>query len=54
MDILYVAILIVFYGLISALAVGCGRLQKRTAGLRPHATTPAPVATASLDRGALR
>jgi len=41
MDFLYLAILIAFYGLISALAVGCSRLQKRKAGTRPRNSNPA-------------
>jgi hypothetical protein len=46
MDILYVAILIAFYVLISALALGCDRLQKRRGGTRPRSTaTPAVPAT---------
>jgi len=49
MDILYVAILIAFYLLISALAVGCGRLQKRPAGLRASSAATPPSAATLLD-----
>jgi hypothetical protein len=48
-DILYFSILIAFYVLISLLAVGCARLQKRKAGLRQRnaasASTPSPSLT---------
>jgi hypothetical protein len=45
MDLLYISILIIFFVLISALAVGCAHLQKRKAGLRQrtaasHAAAP--------------
>ena len=48
MDILYIAILIAFYGLISALAVGCAHLQQRKAGARPRNTHPATSPSATL------
>ena len=48
MDILYVAILIAFYVLISALAVGCAHLQKRRAGTRPRNSTPAATPAVTL------
>jgi len=47
MDILYVAILIALFALISALALSGARLQQRKAGLRARSTgaaaTPAAV-----------
>ena len=44
MDLLYISILIAFYVLISALALGCAHLQERKAGLRQRnaASAPAP------------
>jgi hypothetical protein len=45
MDALYVSILIAFFLLVSALAIGCARLQKRRTGAHaapPHSPTPRP------------
>jgi len=53
MDLLYVAILLALFGLISALAVGCARLQIRTAAPRPPVSTRDPAPTALPDPGTL-
>jgi ABC-type spermidine/putrescine transport system permease subunit II len=43
MDALYVSILIAFFVLISALAIGCAHLQTRRSGPRPApANSPTP------------
>lgn len=48
MDILYFVVLLAFYGLISALAVGCAHLQRRKAAMRPGVGTPTASSAASL------
>ena len=47
MDVLYIAILLAFFALISALALGCAHLQQRKAGMRPRSAA-APAAPATL------
>jgi len=49
MDFLYIAILLAFYGLISALAVGCSRLQARKAGTRPRNSSPATASASTVN-----
>lgn len=44
MDLLYISLLLGFYLLISALALGCAHLQKRKAGLRQRSTATTPAA----------
>ena len=42
MDALYLVLLLIFFALVSALAVGCAHLQARRAALRPGAANGTP------------
>jgi hypothetical protein len=42
MDALYLVLLLMFFALVSALAVGCAHLQARRGALRPGAASGTP------------